>query len=431
MPATPMSKAVRSLLAALLALTLAVGLFAWGFAAERYKVFPITWIRKIRVLLGAPGWPVEIHSKSPAVAALVSVPYLHGQFDPQAKAAGVLVNERDRVSPGLNFFSTLGRGDAFLIDNDGRSRGRWSLDRQFERSELKATDDFGFPHLFGNGDALAYVAERALFKLDLNSKVIWKYEERVHHDAFVAFDGTIWTLSHVFRRVSEIDPRYTSQLDQIDVLSPEGKRERRISLLELLENSPYAFLLPRTAGLSLPPDTTTVDVLHANHIEVFDGSIADKSELYRRGNFLVSMKNINSIAIIDGRDLRILWLWGPTNLTLQHHSTMLSNGNVLLFDNGTKNSAVVEVDPRRNAVVWRYAPAHDFFSYIRGACQRLPNGNTLITLSMPGYALEVTPDGKTVWKFANPAVSVDGVRDSIYRMTRISPAQLPFLTASR
>ncbi len=424
-----MSKSIRSLAKLLLVALALSGFFAWGFAAERYKVFPIGLIRRVRIRLGIPGWPLELHSRSPAAAALVSVPYLHGQFDPHAKSSGVLLDESKRVSPGLNFFSTLGSGDAFLIDNEGHSRWRWSLKRYFERSELKATDDFGFPHLFPDGDVLAYVAEHDLFRLDRNSNLVWKYEAHVHHDAFVASDGKIWTLTHSFRRLPEIDARYTCLVDQIQVLSSDGKPERTIPLLDLLENSPYAFLLPRTSGLSLPPDTTTVDVLHANHIEVFDGTLEGKSEIYRRGNFLVSMKNINSIAIVDGRTLRILWLWGPTNLTLQHHSTILANGDILLFDNGTQLSAVVEVDPRTNAVVWRYAPAKDFFSYIRGACQRLPNGDTLITLSMPGYALEVTPEGETVWRFANPAVSAAGVRDSIYRMTRFTPAELPFVTA--
>jgi len=37
-----------------------------------------------------------------------------------------------------------------------------------------------------------------------------------------------------------------------------------------------------------------------------------------------------------------------------------------------------------------------------GSCQRLPNGNTLITESNPGRAFEVTPDQKIVWEYINP-----------------------------
>src|SRR5689334_11857777 len=114
-----MSKTARGLLKLLLTGILIAGLFAWGFAVERYKIFPIGLIRKVRVRMGIPGWPVMVPQKSPAAAALTSLPYLHGLYDPNFKASGVLVHDREHASPGVNFFSTLGRGDAFLIDNEG------------------------------------------------------------------------------------------------------------------------------------------------------------------------------------------------------------------------------------------------------------------------------------------------------------------------
>ena len=55
--------------------------------------------------------------------------------------------------------------------------------------------------------------------------------------------------------------------------------------------------------------------------------------------------------------------------------------------------------------VWTHtaANASDFFAkYISGA-QRLPNGNTLICDGAHGTLFEVTPAGKTVWKYVNPS----------------------------
>jgi hypothetical protein len=415
-----------------LAVLLLAGAFAWGFATERFRIFPMRLMRRALVVFGLRGWsqPVELRSPSPALVALKSIPYLNGAFDPKPKANGVLVNEGNDVCPGLNFFSTLGRGDAFLIDNDGKSRWHWSLDRYFSRGELRPGVDFGYTHLFPNGDVLAFVGERGLYKLDKGSRLLWKYAAELHHDAFVADDGTIYALVHETRQLPAINARFPSLLDAVDVLSSDGKLQRRISVYDIVQRSPYAFLLPRTAGLALEPNTDSVDVLHTNHVEVFDGSLARMSPLFRRGNLLLSMKNLNAVAIVDGASLDVLWLWGPTNVTLQHHPTILESGNLLLFDNGVARSQIVEVDPRTNAVTWRYAPAQDeFFSAIRGACQRLPNGNTLITLSLPGYALEVTASGRTVWSFANPSVSEEGFRDGIYRMTRLPASTVPFLTA--
>src|SRR5262245_32014485 len=146
----------------LLAVLLFAGAFVWGFATERFRIFPLEAIRRAAVLLGLRGWSdaLELRSPSPALAALTSVPYLSGAIDPNASARGVLGNDPKDVAPGLNFFSTLGRGEAYLVDEAGKLRWRWTLEGQLSRGELKPGIDFGFTHLFPNGDVLAYVERR-------------------------------------------------------------------------------------------------------------------------------------------------------------------------------------------------------------------------------------------------------------------------------
>ena len=68
----------------------------------------------------------------------------------------------------------------------------------------------------------------------------------------------------------------------------------------------------------------------------------------------------------------------------------------------------------------------DFFSIIRGGCQRLPGGNTLITDSESGRALEVAPAGDIVWEFYNPDMALLHIallRAPIYRVARF-PAEM-------
>ena len=104
-------------------------------------------------------------------------------------------------------------------------------------------------------------------------------------------------------------------------------------------------------------------------------------------------------------------------------------GNILIFNNGTEfadfrrgYSSVDEIAPPVDGANYRlnpdlaYAPVEpvwvytaatpsDFFArYISGA-QRLPNGNTLICDGVHGTLFEVTPAGKTVWKYINPSTS--------------------------
>lgn len=413
-------------LAILVALAALGGAFLWGFATERYRIFPIQWLHRAGVVFGRR-WnkPAEVNSPSPALVALKSVPYLSGSVDPNPSASGVLVNERGEVAPGLNFFSTLGRGDAFLVDNEGRLLWSWSLSREVPEVRLKDIA-FGFTHLFPNGDVVAFVDGFGVLKLDKDSRVLWKHVSQAHHDAFVAEDGAIYALAHEKRSLPAISDRYPSLLDVVEVLSASGEPQRRISVFDAIQASPYAFLMPRTMGLAFPAGTDVVDVLHTNHVEVYDGRLAGLSPLFRRGNLLLSMRSLNAIAILDGRTSQVLWLWGPSNLSLQHYPTILENGHVLLFDNGTNVSQIVEVDPRTNAVVWRYAPPTDFYSAIRGACQRLPNGNTLATLSEGGHVVEVTPGGRKVWEYANPSVT-GNVREAIFQMRRVPAESLTFL----
>ena len=104
-------------------------------------------------------------------------------------------------------------------------------------------------------------------------------------------------------------------------------------------------------------------------------------------------------------------------------------GNILIFNNGigvgdvprTYSSVDEIVPPVDGANYWlnpglAYAPAEpvwtytaptpsDFYApYISGA-QRLPNGNTLICDGVNGTLFEVTPAGKTVWKYVAPPTS--------------------------
>ena len=123
----------------------------------------------------------------------------------------------------------------------------------------------------------------------------------------------------------------------------------------------------------------------------------------------------------------MLWLWGPNKLQRQHHPSLLPSGNILIFDNRLEESRVVEMDPLTNKIVWTWDAGKNFFSRSRGSAQRLPNGNTLITVSDTGYVNEVTQEGDVVWRFANPKFTPNGLRRGIWRMQRLAPEALLFL----
>ena len=408
--------------------------FAWGFLSHRHFIFPYGVLRVLAIKSGITR-PIkkEVKSHSRALELLQALPYVAGTVDANIHAKGVLLFDRGKTdSSGLNFYDSTSvtglESSAYLIDMEGTILHRWSYSYRYFKNVTSHWK------LVGNGDAFVLIAGRRLVKVDKESGRIWEFKGDVHHNFGIDEEGDIYVLNRRQTLDATIHPTLDSVDDVITILSAQGEKKGEISLLDAVRSSVYAFLLPRVGHLEFEAETRgeepSLDVLHTNHVEVFDGSVAHRSAFFKKGNILVSMRNINLIAIIDGTTHEISWAWGPTNLTLQHHPRLLPNGNILLFNNRTDLSQIIEVNPLSFAVEWAYQSG-DFFSALRGSCQRLQNGNTLITESDKGYVFEVTKEGEIVWKFANPEMSPDGERKTIWRMTRFTREELPFLFSGR
>jgi hypothetical protein len=353
---------------------------------------------------------------------LASLPYLSGVAPADERRRGVVEHDRERSWKGLNFFNCSDRPGAFLIDMDGAKFAEWRVPGR--------DDDWKHAELLPSGDVLALVGDRSLIRVTADGRVRWEHRAGVHHDLWVTEDGQVYLLARSIIRSERLHPTMPIFADEIHVLDLEnGVLLRKISILDAVLRSRFSFLMP--ASHDLEPEeahsTLVLDVLHANHVEVFDGSLETRSPLYRRNNILVSMRNINAIGILDPAVGRFVWMWGPTNISQQHHPSLLDNGHILLFDNGRSASQILELDPLSYRIVWRYAPLEGFFSESRGSVQRLPNGNTLVTESDPGVVFEITPGGETVWRYHNPLTTPDGLREPIWRMTRFAADDLPFL----
>jgi len=361
-------------------------------------------------------------------AALSNLPYILQSRDSRPDRKGVVLDAGPRVSPGWNFvlpWSLARPGRAYLLDERGNVVWRWSIESYL--SARKPRPWVGHFELLPNGSLVAVVHDDSILEIDRYSRIVWRTPIRAHHDLWRDPSGDLYALARRAEVVPEIHPTRPIESDSIVVLSADGKVKREIPILGLLRRSGYGYLVPRLEDAAASRPGPAIDVFHTNHVESFDGSLASRSPLYAKGNLLISIRNRNAIAIVDPRIERIVWLWGPGNLAYQHDPRLLPNGHVLVFDNGVDRSQVVEVDPLTMQVAWRYAPGKDFFSRVVGAVQRLPNGNTLITDSVGGRAVEVTASGERVWEFLNPEFSARNLRSGILRATRFAPGALTFL----
>jgi hypothetical protein len=183
-----------------------------------------------------------------------------------------------------------------------------------------------------------------------------------------------------------------------------------------------------------PPRDTLLDFDHPNSLD-FDHD----------GNYVVSYRNMGEVTKIDAKTGAIIWRLGGRNnqytfrndpkggFSAQHTARILDNGNLLLYDNGTRHTPpetrVVEyrLDTARMTadLVWEFRHDPPFYVPFTGSSQRLANGNTVIGYSNRGIVTEVSPRGEVVWEgtvMLNPSRSGDFYRAikiaSLYRYER-------------
>lgn len=312
-------------------------------------------------------------------------------------------HEPELAFEGLNFMVSGHAPQAVLTDMRGVVLHRW------EREFRSVWPDYAAPkrglndhfwrraHLAPNGDVLAIFEGVGLFKLDARSNLLWAQQNGAHHDLFVTSEGAIYVLAREAKLIERYDPRAPILEEFVLVLDPTGEERRRVSVLRAFEQSDFAPLLARMPHSG--------DVFHNNTIELLDGSLADHSPAFRAGNVLISVLNLDLLAVLDLDAERIVWALGGA-WRLQHQPTVIEGGRMLVLDNQGlgEHSRILEFDPFSQQIHWSFSGAADgpFFTRTCGSVQRLPNGNTLITESDAGRAFEVTREKRIVWEFVSP-----------------------------
>ena len=368
----------------------------------------------------SPGPPKSAESTGvDQVEKLRTLGYVNWVATEDVEKVGVVHYDPQSASKGMNLYASGHLQQADLIDMQGNIVHRWIG---------KEPGKVGWKHvtICDNGDLLAIVKDRLLIRLDWNSKVKWKRKMRAHHDVSIGPEGKIYALARENRLVFWHGIPVPILSDCIIVLSPDGKVEKKTHLYELLRD---CFSLRAIVKIYISAMRAEFDIMHTNSIEIMDRDIAG---FCKKGDWLVSIRALDLIGIVDPKNEKLTWSWGPGELDRQHHPTLLKNGNVLIFDNGwhRRYSRIVELDPLTKKIVWEYKAEvpQNFFSYHRGGSQGLPNGNTLITESEKGRVFEITKEGKVVWEFYNPEINTrKKKRAAIYRLMRISNSEIPEL----
>lgn len=395
---------------------IAVAIFAYGIAVGRYRVFPGSvlepafeaasdWSSNWRHLLGIrSNWVQDTH-----------------------RAGGVTVHDPARAWNGQTFISLYRNGayGAILIDMDGKIRHEWTLPlseiwQKAGYAEAPMPDADAAPHgvaLLPNGDLIMAMAGAALVRLDACSRVVWSIPLRAHHTVDILPNGEILvpvTKDHTAPNPEwpRLRPGPTGYFEDglLARVSPEGKVLEEISVSEVIYKSDWMGLL--FAGRGSKYSMNETDPYHLNDVEMLRPEMAAAFPMFKAGDLLVDLRNLQMMVVVDGESHRIKWtMTGP--FFGQHDPDFAPNGHIVMFDNRISGSTpqlgyskVMEVDPATRSVVWTYegSDAEPLYSDIGGRVQWLPNGNLLVGEPQGGRVFELARDGDQstiVWEYVN------------------------------
>ena len=148
----------------------------------------------------------------------------------------------------------------------------------------------------------------------------------------------------------------------------------------------------------------------------------------------ISIRNLSRVTSIDYLTGEVNWNLGESNFMInpdfeneinfsQQHSVQLTdNGNLIFFDNGRfqdpELSRCIEVafENEEPIIVWEHILPDSMFTGSRGECDRLANGNTLISAGRNGNVIEVNPNNDLVWHLN--VKDNNNIRISVYRTQR-------------
>lgn len=199
---------------------------------------------------------------------------------------------------------------------------QWQPD--FDDLELKNTSKFNLrlthPLLFKN-DLIAN-ADGILYRLDKNSKIIWKNDGNFHHSIELDAENAIWVCGTINRAVNGRSIHSNIWDDGIFKLNPiNGKTIYKKSIYDILIENNYQNILFNTGP-------NTEDLIHVNDIQP-----AFKSTKYwQKGDLLISMRNRSSVFLYRPSTNKIIWFkTGPWNF--QHDCDFLNDSEIGVFGN--------------------------------------------------------------------------------------------------
>lgn len=409
----------------LFAFSLSVLIFAYGYCAHKFHLFPHGFLENAILGLGKIGREVTDQRS--------------WFYKPTQVTEKISKYDHSKAYNALSMTTSLGEENKMyvrIIDMNGDTVHEWKISwgeiwpDATHIPEIEIPKEDPGTHIHGavvmeNGDIVFNFEHLGLVRLNPCGQVVWRLPYRTHHSIFKDDMGNLWVSAQINHdKAAPSIPNYKDAFIEPTLLkvSPQGKILLEKSVIELLQENNLHSLLYMSANDDVFM-TTGGDTLHLNDIEAFPAHM--KEGLFKHGDIMISLRNINTILVVDPATWKVKYKSiGP--FLRQHDPDFIDGNTISIYDNnslaqkgGLRHSRILieSADDSTTTVYYTGSKERPFFSAIMGKHQWLPNGNLLITDTNAARAFEVDKQGEIVWEYTNTLA--DGYAGIVEEVTRL------------
>jgi Arylsulfotransferase (ASST) len=294
------------------------------------------------------------------------------------------------------------RFGVILIDPQGNVVNVWQVSQE-DVSWEHPSDSNVFPHGFeiapDGSIVLGFDEGTSLVKYDYCGKELWRLQGKHHHS--IAFDGddAIWVWHS-----SESKGREGKWFKKLNYETGAIIKEFRIPdvIKANLDIDIFGIRAKDTAKGSAwvwkggGPH-------HPNDIEPLPKELEQQYPGFTAGDLLVSYRSVNLVFVMDQDTLEVKW-WRQGLTRRQHDPDWNDRGTITIFNNNMhrKYSNIIEVDPLTlKSKMLLDGAKYNFYTWIQGKHQLLPNDGLLVTSPQQGRVFEVDGQGNITFDFLN------------------------------
>jgi len=403
--------------------------FGYGIATMQFEIFPYRLLKEAK--LGIEAWAgVDRHNSR--------FPKAFEKFEddaapqPQAKRLGgdgggehVLVTGGPyQLMERCPRYGCM----AWITDRSGKVVHTWEINLDELWSGLEGiAGDANALSLYPVGMALGrdgsltvsfqgretYPVHIGIMKADRDGKLLWKRFDRSHHwlttdeagQIYTPFSTYVKNLKHI--GASSVGVKCATGetgVDGIRVLSPEGKPVREFMLLDNFVRAGYSGLFYAVRD--------GCNLTHLNSVDLASASVAKALPGAAAGDFLVSLRETSSVALLDGKTGAVKYMVAGRTAA-QHGARFLPDGTVIALDNvggdrklgGTR---VVRINLVNGASETIFPKGDEkdvlpVFTEVAGQIDVSPDGKrALVSVTHQGRVIEIdVASGKPLWVYDN------------------------------